>query len=335
MLTGSSRGLVFLLARELALEGCPVVILARDPEELDIARAELQRSGAQVLAFACDVGDAAQVERTVEEAAGRLGPIDILVNNAGIMQVGPIATMRREDFEEAQRVIFWGTLHPTLAVLPQMRRRRHGRIVNVTSIGGVISAPHLVPYSTAKFAAVGLSEGLRAELAREGVTVTTIVPGFMRTGSYLRALFKEPQERELTWFALAATLPIASMDAERAAREIVTALKRGEAERVLTFPALLGTRFHGLFPGFTADILGIVNRFLPQAPERVAAGAGPTGGAPADTTLGEQAERRIRSRLFRGATILGRSAADRLNQRRIGRRARVQPLQRVPDERAG
>jgi NAD(P)-dependent dehydrogenase (short-subunit alcohol dehydrogenase family) len=331
LVTGGSRGLGFLLARELAREGCPVVILARDADELETARAELQRNGAQVLAFPCDVGDPAQVDRAVEEVSARLGPIDVLVNNAGILQVGPVATMRREDFEQAQRAIFWGAVHPTLAVLPQMRRRRHGRIVNVTSIGGVISAPHLVPYSTAKFATVGLSEGLRAELARDGVTVTTIVPGFMRTGSYLRALFKEPQEREFAWFALAANLPIASMDAERAAREIVTALKRGEAERVLTLPALLGARFHGLFPGLTTDILAVVNRFLPRAPERVASDAVPGGGgAPAGMTLGEDVERRARSRLLGVATTLGRSAAERLNQRRLRRPPRQRRTPATP-----
>src|SRR5215470_1439142 len=80
--------------------------------------------------------------------------------------------------------------------------------VNITSIGGVVSVPHLLPYTCAKFAAVGLSEGLRAELGQEGIHVTTVVPGLMRTGSYVQAHFQGQQEREFTWFALGATLPL-------------------------------------------------------------------------------------------------------------------------------
>ena len=107
-----------------------------------------------------------------------------MVNNAGMIQVGPLATTTKEDFVTALDVMFWGTLYPTLAVLPQMRARGRGHIVNITSIGDLVSVPHLLPYTCAKFAAVGLSEGLRAELGPVGIRVTTVVPGLMRTGSY-------------------------------------------------------------------------------------------------------------------------------------------------------
>lgn len=100
-----------------------------------------------------------------------------------------------------------------------MRARRRGRIVNITSIGGKVGMPHLLPYTCAKFATVGLSEGLRAELGREGIRVTTIVPGLMRTGSHLKAMFRGQHEQEFTWFSLGASLPLVSMGAERAARQ--------------------------------------------------------------------------------------------------------------------
>jgi short-subunit dehydrogenase len=87
----------------------------------------------------------------------------------------------------------------------------------------LLSVPHLLPSSTAKFAAVGFSEGLRAELGRGPVTVTTVVPGLMRTGSHLNARFTGRAGQEFTWFSLGASLPLISMDAERAARQIVTA----------------------------------------------------------------------------------------------------------------
>jgi NAD(P)-dependent dehydrogenase (short-subunit alcohol dehydrogenase family) len=268
LVTGSSRGLGLLLAKEFAREGCRLVLCARDEVELEEARRMVEAEGAEVLAVPCDVADPAQVERLVGRAVERFGAIDVLVNNAGIIQAGPIGTMRAADFEEAMSVTFMGAVHTALAVIPQMRRRRSGRIVNVTSIGGKVAIPHLVPYASAKFALVGLSEGLRAELARDGVTVTTVVPGLMRTGSPANAFFRGDPELEFTWFSLGAATPLTAMSAWRAARRIVQATRRGEAEVTLTWQAKLLRVTHGLFPGATADLLGLVNRLLP-ASERV------------------------------------------------------------------
>lgn len=305
LITGGSRGLGLLLAREFAREGCRLVICARDVTELEVARADLTASGAEVLAIPCDIADRGQVEHLVAAATRRYGAIDILIANAGIMEVGPLATMELADFERALGVMFWGVLNPILAVLPQMRARRSGRIVAITSIGGKVSVPHLLPYGAAKFAAVGLAEGLRAELAGTGVRVTTVVPGLMRTGSYLNAAFRGNQEAEFTWFALGASLPLVSMDAERAARQIVAATKRGDAEVILSVPAAVLARVHGLFPGLTADALGLVNRLLPSAPA-----AGPT--AP---LRGKDVAARLHSGALDTATAWGRDAAERFNER--------------------
>jgi hypothetical protein len=144
-----------------------------------------------------------------------------------------------------------------------MRRRGEGRIVNIASVGGKISAPHLVPYNASKFALVGLSEGLRAELAKDGIVVTTVCPGLMRTGSPPRAWFKGKHRAEHAWFSISDALPLLSMNAERAARKILAACKRGDAEVVLTIPAKIGVLIHDLFPGLTADALGLINRLLP------------------------------------------------------------------------
>ena len=217
LVTGGSRGLGLLLAQEFACAGCKIAICARDTEELARASDALREDGATVLSVTCDVSDEAQVAAMIAQVTAHYGQVDILVNNAGQIAVGPVQEMTARDFGEMMNVIFWGTLHPTLAVLPQMRARRSGRIVNITSIGGKVSVPHLLPYSAAKFATVGLSEGLRSELARDGITVTTIAPGEMRTGSYINATFKGEQEREFAWFALGDNLPFSSMDAEHAA----------------------------------------------------------------------------------------------------------------------
>lgn len=263
LITGGSRGLGLVMAREFASQGARVAICARDTEELERARADLQRRGASVLAVPCDVTERAQVGELVNIVREHFGRIDVLVNNAGVIQVGPVEVMTVEDYEEVMKAHFWGPLYAILAVLPEMRGRRSGRIVNIASIGGKISVPHLVPYSASKFALVGLSEGLRAELQKDGVIVTTVCPGLMRTGSPRNATFKGQHRAEYAWFSISDSLPVTSMNAERAASQIVEACRRGDAEIVLSIQAQLAVKFHGLFPGLTADLLGVVNRLLP------------------------------------------------------------------------
>ena len=263
LITGGSRGLGYALARELAGRGARLAICARNEGPLEQARRELAAMGADVLAARCDVADREQVERFVRQATERFGGVDVLVNNAGVITVGPLQAQTPRDFEEAMGVMFWGAVYPTLAVLPQMLSRKRGRIVNITSIGGKVSVPHLLPYNCAKFAAVGFSEGLRAELAKEGIGVVTVVPGLMRTGSHVNALFKGRHHAEFTWFGLGASLPVTSLSAETAARQIVEALRRDDAEVLLTWQAGLLARLHGLFPGLSTELLGLANRFLP------------------------------------------------------------------------
>ncbi len=264
LITGGSRGLGLVMAREFAREGARVAICARNNAELEQARADLAARGADVLAVLCDVTDKVQVGSLVETVRDRFGRIDVLVNNAGVIQVGPMEVMTIEDYDEAMRTHFWAPLYTTLAVLPEMRRRRDGRIVNISSVGGKISVPHLLPYSASKFALVGLSEGLRAELAKDNIAVTTVCPGLIRTGSPRNAFFKGKHREEYAWFSISDSLPVTSMSAERAARHIVSACKRADAEVILSIQAELAVRFHGLFPGLTTNILGFINRFLPE-----------------------------------------------------------------------
>jgi NAD(P)-dependent dehydrogenase (short-subunit alcohol dehydrogenase family) len=273
LITGGSRGLGLMLARTLAREeGCRIVICARDRDELERARDELEREGAEVLAVPCDVSDRPSVERLVEEARRRFAAVDVLVNNAGVLQVGPVDEMTMRDFREAMDVNFWGTVHATLAALPLMRARGGGRIVNITSIGGKVAVPHLLPYDCAKFAAIGFSEGLRAEVARERIRVTTVVPGLMRTGSVAAAQFKGRVDDEYAWFKATADSVLTSLDAHRAARRIVRAVKLGRAEVVIGWPARLLRLGSDLAPGLTARLASTFSRLLPSS-------EGPTGRA--------------------------------------------------------
>jgi short-subunit dehydrogenase len=265
LITGGSRGLGLVMTRQLVQSGARVAICARDTAELERARVELEQQGKEVLAVPCDVTDKTQVEQLVKSVSDRFGQIDILINNAGTIQVAPMELMTVDDYDEAMKIHFWAPLYTTLAALPQMRQRHAGRIVNISSIGGKVSTPHLLPYSASKFALTGLSEGMRAELAQDGIIVTTVCPGLMRTGSPENAFFKGKHRQEYTWFSISDSLPFISMSAESAARQTIAALKRGDAEVILSLPALIGDKFHALFPGLTADILSWVNRFLPKA----------------------------------------------------------------------
>jgi NAD(P)-dependent dehydrogenase (short-subunit alcohol dehydrogenase family) len=265
VITGGTRGLGLVIARKLAEEGARLVICSRHTDQLERAERELQARGVDVMAFHCDVTERDDVEQLVDYVLSTWGRIDVLMNVAGIIQVGPQKTMTLDDYRAAMDTHYWGPLYFIQAVLPSMRRRGAGRIVNVTSIGGRISVPHLLPYSASKFALTGLSEGMRAELAKDGIVVTTVIPGLMRTGSPRNALFKGRHRAEYAWFALGDALPLLSMSAESAARQIVEACRRGDASITLSIPAKLAETFHALFPGLTADLLGIVNRLLPSA----------------------------------------------------------------------
>lgn len=264
VVTGGSRGLGLVLSRRLARMGARVAILARDEGSLERAREDIRRRGGTVITGRCDVRDRAQVQAAIRTITQELGPIDVLINNAGVIQVGPMETMTQEDYDDAMRTHFWGPLHTTLAVLPEMRRQGRGRIVNISSFGGKAAVPHLLPYSASKFALVGLSEGLRAELSKHGIVVTTVCPGLMRTGSVYNAFFKGKHREELTWFALAASMPLFTISAERAASMILFATRLGRAEVMLGWPAKLGAWVHGLFPGLTSDVFGLADRFLPE-----------------------------------------------------------------------
>ena len=265
LITGGSRGLGLLMARELANQGARLAIVARDAAELDLARRELSAvGGLRVLALPCDVGQKDEAEWAVRATVERFGRLDVLVNNAGIIQVGPLEHMQIEDFEEAMRVHFWGPLYLIQAALPYLRRERQGRVVNISSIGGKVAIPHMIPYSASKFALVGLSNGLRAELVKQGVYVTTVCPGLMRTGSHVNAMFKGKRQEEFSWFAVTDSLPLTSIAGRRAARRIVAACRYGEPHLIVTFQARAVAAAAALAPGLTARAMELVNRLLPE-----------------------------------------------------------------------
>ncbi len=265
VITGGSRGLGLVLARGVIERGGRVAICARDAAEVDRARSHLLALGGDVFAAVCDVSDRDDVLRFITTVEDDFGAIDVLINNAGIIQVGPLATMTEDDFEHAMDINFFGPLHTIYAALPGMRRRKAGRIVNIASIGGKVAIPHLAAYSTSKFALVGLSEALRAELSGDSIYVTTVVPGLMRTGSPRHAWFKGKVAAEYAWFSIGDSNALTSISAESAAEQIIEAFTRGDAEVVISPQAKLMSLLHGIAPNLVQEMLGLVSRMMPGA----------------------------------------------------------------------
>jgi short-subunit dehydrogenase len=263
LITGGSRGLGLEIARQVCQYGGRVGILARSPEELAEAKTELDRIGGETLTIQCDLFDGSQIQSAIQQMLQRFGRIDVLVNNAGIIEVGPIDHMKMADFDRAMRVHLWAPVILTMQVIPHLRANGGGRIVNISSIGGKMAVPHMVPYCTSKFALTGFSDSIRSEVARDKIYITTVTPGLMRTGSHVFAKFKGDHSAEYAWFSFASHTPIISISVERAAAKILNAARRGRSTLIYPWPAYLAIAGNAVFPNLTAFLMKLVNRCFP------------------------------------------------------------------------
>ncbi len=263
LISGGSRGLGLVIARQLAAEGARIALLARDENELARAKADLASRGAHVLPIICDLTSRDLIASAIDQTLAHFGAIDVLINNAGVIEVGPLEHMAREDFERSLAVHFWAPYELTMRARPHMRERGGGRIVNISSIGGKIAVPHLAPYCVGKFALTGFSDSVRAELARDGIFVTTVAPGLMRTGSHLNAHFKGEHDAEFAWFSFSNAMPLISMSAERAASKVIAACRRGQPSLTLTFAARFAIAANAVAPNLTGYAMKVANKLLP------------------------------------------------------------------------
>ena len=285
ILTGGSRGLGLEVARQLVAKGARVAICARDETELREAQDDLHDRGGEVFAGLCDVTKPDQVRHFADLVRGQMGPPDVLINNAGLIVVGPVETMAAADFGRVMDTNFNGPLAFILEVLPDLIARGGGRILNVASIGGRVPLPHLVAYSASKFALVGLGEGLRTELLKHNVYVTTVCPGTVRTGSPLHATFKGDVEAEYEWFATGDNTPGLSISTERMAAKIIDGLEHGDAEVITPWTAKLQSLFQGVAPGVATEVATLIDRLLPDAAG--AAGANRTSATGREADVGQ------------------------------------------------
>ena len=301
VITGGSRGLGLALARVFANEGARVALLARSPDQLTAARRELAARGAEVLAVRCDIRDRTAVDAAVGEIVRQFGAIDVLVNNAGVIQVTPFEHARLEDFRDSLDTHFWGPLYLIRACLPLFAYQGGGRIVNIASVGGRVAVPHLMPYTVGKFALVGFSEALRAELWRHGVRVTTVTPHLMRTGSHRNVLVRGQHEKEATWFALGTASRLTAINADRAARQIVEAARAGRSSVSPGWMGRAAALAQAIAPGLASALAAAAVRFVLPSPS-----TSPSGGLGFDSHEVD---------LGRRARWFATDAVDRFNQR--------------------
>ncbi len=302
LITGGSRGLGLALAKEFGRHGSRLALCARDAGDLQEACSGLEREGIYAEPFACDITKELEIAPLVARVIERFGRIDVLVNDAGLIKVGPLQSFEHSDFEEAMDLMFWAPLNLTFSVLPHMKQQGAGQIVNITSVGGRVSVPHLLPYCCAKFAFVGFSTGLSTELASKGIHVLTVVPGLMRTGSYLNARFTGSTRQEFAWFGLLGNLPGFSVAAGYAASCIRQAVERQRRMCTISLPAKLLIASEAVLPETTRKIFRLINDvLLPGSDEKGSS----VSGKLLDPAM---------SRLFQVLTGLGRTAAREFNE---------------------
>lgn len=234
VVTGASRGIGAATAAALSERGALVGLVARDEADLDTVAGGLP--GPSVVAPA-DVTDRSALDAAISRIVDELGPVDVLVNNAGAGAYAPVLEEDPARFEQLMALNYFGTVNATLAVLDSMATRRRGHIVNVSSVAGRLGAPFEAAYSGSKFAVIGFTESLAAEMAPFGVRCSLVEPGPVAT-SFTDARgvpFQRRYPRPLR--------------PERVAAAIVTAIERDRFEQVLPRWLRVGIITRALAPG--------------------------------------------------------------------------------------
>ena len=202
LVTGASRGIGRAIALELARQGADVAVnYARSAEAASQVVTEIEALGRRAVALPADVGDFAQAAALIEATVNALGRLDILVNNAGIVRDTLLLRMQEADWDEVLRVNLKGAFNTSKAAARLMARQRAGRIINVSSISGLMGQVGQANYSASKAGLIGLSKSMAREFAGRGITVNVVAPGFVST-DMTAALDEVLREQMLTLIPL-------------------------------------------------------------------------------------------------------------------------------------
>jgi short-subunit dehydrogenase len=264
IITGASSGMGKALAIKLAKEfQAKLVLNARSEAALNLTKDLVEAGGGEAIVVVGDIGRPDLPQRLVDAAFDKYGGFEILVNNAGFAKPGPMQNLTPKDWEDVFQVNFFGPLRLTYLALPHFIEKKHGTIVNISSVAGKISVPGSVCYCASKFALTGLSEGTAAEFADKGVNVITVCPGWVRTEffeknsvSSTRNPTSMAQKNDLSGLLMRYVLSISS---EEAANQIIAATQKNKSsEIVLTMPAVAVERLQALFPAVMANVSKLV-----------------------------------------------------------------------------
>jgi len=256
LITGASQGIGKATALLFARKGYDLVLAARQPEPLQATAEEIQKLGRQAIAIPTDVRDPEQVKSLATKAIEHYSTIEVLVNNAGIYISGPVEEFSLEDWHQTIDTNLWGYIHTIHALLPHFLAQGSGTIINISSIGGKVPIPYLVPYTTSKYAITGLTEALYSELKPKGIHVGGIYPSIIKSNFVERAILrgKDQQDAQARLDQLNQVLNTPVIEKPEDVAEAVWEAVKHQREEVLVGSANLSKAAYGLFPGLMQSV---------------------------------------------------------------------------------
>ncbi|MUL36775.1 SDR family NAD(P)-dependent oxidoreductase [Gloeocapsopsis dulcis] len=256
LITGASQGIGKATALLFARKGYDLVLAARQPEPLQATAEEIQKLGRQAIAIPTDVRDPEQIKSLASKAIEHYGTIEVLVNNAGIYISGPVEEFSLEDWHQTIDTNLWGYIHTIYALLPHFLAQGSGTIINISSIGGKVPIPYLVPYTTSKYAVTGLTEALHSELKPKGIHVGGIYPNIIKSNFLERAIFrgKDQQDAQARLDQLNQVLNTPVIEKPEDVAEAVWKAVKDQREEILVGSANLSKAAYGIFPGLMQSV---------------------------------------------------------------------------------
>lgn len=262
LITGASRGIGMLVAKQLAHEGMNVALAARSTDKLEQLAAELRQLGVRAIAIETDVAQENDLARLVDATLAEFGAIDVLVNNAGIEAFQPFQLIDSADIVSTIQTNLTASLLLTRLVLPQMLKNGRGHIVNMASTAGKFGPAFGAAYGASKAGLIAFTQSLRGELYKSGVSASAICPGFADHGGIYEVI-KERTGRRIPWY-------VGSTSAETVARVVVKAIRNDSPDLIVNFPALRPVfTLNQAFPRLGEWLVRVTTRrFLKQAAAR-------------------------------------------------------------------
>jgi len=258
VVTGASAGIGFAVAQELLANGASVIIAARDPARLDRAKtALLGQPGAKVSSIAIDVSAPEAAGQVVDHAISTFGSVDILVNNAGRAHAGGLMSSTEEDWDEMTAVKLTSMRRFCKAVIPHMQKGRWGRIVNMSSIGGIYPTPKLLVSHVLSAAINNLTKSLALEVAKDGILVNAIGIGAVATDNWANNMIPAVRRARPEFSSLSDDEVLSRISAE-----LTPVGRAGTAKEIAAIAAFLSSDRNGFVTGDTIEASGGADRFL-------------------------------------------------------------------------